>query len=473
MASRLRAETLMMLGKLHLRRMKYAKALECYRNVTQLQPQNATAFAKLGYCLAALGCHRDALDAYECALQIRPDFTAVYAHFSMALERLGDTQSAAEYMERALRSSVYLKDSTAAAYWHHQLGVMYCKLGDWEGSVIQLRSAAEGNPNETVLCNLGGALWHTGDKDGCVVAYKRATDIDSKSVEGHYGQGWAFYNLKRYAEAVAPLCRAIELNPKHADAQYHLGLVLLETGKLEEASRTLKQAAKLRPEHAETHYALGATFAAQNRFADALDSYLTVVRLRPDYAEAHFNIGVAYSELGQPEEEIEAYKTALSFNEMDITTWGNLALAYSGQHMYSGALRAYGKLCELQPDNEMGFYGVASSLTYLERRDEAVQNFQEAIRIDPSFVAAHEYLGWTYAGMGRFSEALDCYGSAMSLAPNSAQLHSELSEIYEEMGNAEVAQQLRSKADDLRGNAVDPAVPNPKKPINKHAPPHG
>jgi cytochrome c-type biogenesis protein CcmH/NrfG len=69
----LKAETLMMLGKLHLQRKRYAKALDCYSKVTELQPQNATAFVKLGYCLLALERYRDALDAYERALQIRPD----------------------------------------------------------------------------------------------------------------------------------------------------------------------------------------------------------------------------------------------------------------------------------------------------------------------------------------------------------------------------------------------------------------
>ena len=115
----------------------------------------------------------------------------------------------------------------------------------------------------------------------------------------------------------------------------------------------------------------------------------------------------------------------------------------------------------------MGFYGVATSLAYLERYDEAVPNFQKAIRLVPSFIAAHEYLGWTYAELGKFSEALECYRSAMSLAPNSAQLHSELSEVYKQMGNEEVAQQLRLKADEFRGDGADPAIPNPKRPIYK------
>ncbi|MGA7318450.1 MAG: hypothetical protein WBX22_31300 [Silvibacterium sp.] len=34
-------------------------------------------------------------------------------------------------MERALRNDVYLNNPTNAAYWHHHLGLMYSKLGDW------------------------------------------------------------------------------------------------------------------------------------------------------------------------------------------------------------------------------------------------------------------------------------------------------------------------------------------------------
>ena len=63
MAIWLKAETLMTLGKLHLRRKNYEEALRCYREVAQLRPQYATAFVQLGYCLAAVGRHRDALDA--------------------------------------------------------------------------------------------------------------------------------------------------------------------------------------------------------------------------------------------------------------------------------------------------------------------------------------------------------------------------------------------------------------------------
>src|SRR5579863_2696972 len=96
MASWLRAETLTIFGKLHLRRHNYEQAFRCFQKVAQLQPLNASAIAKLGYCYAALGRHRDALDAYDRALQIRPDFTSLYANYSLALNRIGDTKIAAE-----------------------------------------------------------------------------------------------------------------------------------------------------------------------------------------------------------------------------------------------------------------------------------------------------------------------------------------------------------------------------------------
>ena len=120
-----------MCGKFHSRRGNYEAALRCYGEVTELRPEYATAFARVGYCLATLGRYQDAFDAYERALQIRPDFTSVHAHISLALERLGDTEP-----RRRLRKSISKQsaseDSKNAAYWHHQLGLMYCKSATGE-----------------------------------------------------------------------------------------------------------------------------------------------------------------------------------------------------------------------------------------------------------------------------------------------------------------------------------------------------
>jgi Flp pilus assembly protein TadD len=70
---------------------------------------------------------------------------------------------------------------------------------------------------------------------------------------------------------------------------------------------------------------------------------------------------------------------------------------------------------------------------------------------------------------GKFSDALDSYAAAMSLAPNSAQLHSELANIYEQMGNEERALQLRSKAVEFQRSGVDPALSISKRPITRNS----
>ena len=215
---------------------------------------------------------------------------------------------------------------------------MYYKLDDWKRAADNLRLSVQGKPDGTAYCNLALALWHAGDTEGCVEAYKLATAVSPNSAEGPYGLGWVFFNLERYPEAVAPLRTAIEIDRTHADAHYHLGMVLMELGQPQQGLRMLREAAKLRPEHPDTHYAIGVILAAEKDFEDAIASYREAVRLRPNFADAYYNIGVAYS---------------------------------------------------------------------------------------------------------------------------------ELADIYEHMGNEEVARQLRSKADELKGNGIDPAIPNPKRAINK------
>lgn len=334
-AALLAGEMFMIRGKLNGHRKKWAEALQCFREalerfqkVTLLHPEvrdlEASASAQIGACLAAMGHDQDALAAFDRALQIRPDFFIVYAHLSSVLNKLGDTKTASEYLERALRNSPELRNPQRAARWHRQLGHMNFNLGDWTRAAENLRLAVKQKPDQYTYCNLAVALWHTGDKEGCLDAYKRATSLAPNDAEAHYGLGWAFYSLHRYTEAVAPLLKSIELDRSRADAHYNLGLALGKLGRTEEGLKSHREAARLRPEHPETHYAIGIALAEQKDFEGAIIAYRESIRLRPAYPEAHYNIGVAYGELGKLDEAIEAYKTAINFDEKKCDAWGQL-----------------------------------------------------------------------------------------------------------------------------------------------------
>jgi len=98
-----------------------------------------------------------------------------------------------------------------------------------------------------VHCNLGSALFASGDSDG----------------------------------AIAELHRAITLDPQYAPAYCDLGTVLATRGDSDGAIAQWRKALAIRPEYTEAHGALGDALYARGEVAEAVDQWREAIRLQP------------------------------------------------------------------------------------------------------------------------------------------------------------------------------------------------
>ena len=74
--------------------------------------------------------------------------------------------------------------------------------------------------------------------------------------------------------------------------------------------------------------------------------------------------------------------------------------------------------------------------------DQAIEQLQKALELDPNFPAAYEYLGQAYLEKGMYEEAIATLRKAMSLSRNEASLKSELGNAYAAAGKKEAAIQI-------------------------------
>ncbi|HYN88883.1 MAG TPA: tetratricopeptide repeat protein [Ardenticatenaceae bacterium] len=85
----------------------------------------------------------------------------------------------------------------------------------------------------------------------------------------------------------------------------------------------------------------------------------------------------------------------------------------------------------------------AGLLAYEENRlDEAARYFEQAIRLDPNRVEAHNYLGSVYFLQGRTDEAVRAFSEALRLDPNHADSHLNLGLVYQDTNQSERAIQM-------------------------------
>ncbi|MBV9957754.1 MAG: tetratricopeptide repeat protein, partial [Acidobacteria bacterium] len=99
-----------------------------------------------------------------------------------------------------------------------------------------------------------------------------------------YNIGFAYNDLGRYAEALAPLQQAVRVKPELAYAHSELGYTLQKLQRYQEAVTSFKQAIRLDPEAEIPHYYLGLTYLELKDRRSATDEYNILQKLNSQYA---------------------------------------------------------------------------------------------------------------------------------------------------------------------------------------------
>ena len=139
--------------------------------------------------------------------------------------------------------------------------------------------------------------------------------------------GVANKGLGRDEEASIAFKKVTELDPQSFEGHNNLGTSLAEQGRLQEAIGSYGKALSIKPDYAEAYNNMGNALADQGKLDEAIVSFKNALFINPDYAEAYRNMGNAFRDQGKLEEEIEAYNNALSIKHDDVETIYNKSFA--------------------------------------------------------------------------------------------------------------------------------------------------
>jgi len=134
--------------------------------------------------------------------------------------------------------------------------------------------------------NLGVAFCKLGDYQEAEKHFRRAVGIQPTYADAQFNLGTALRSIGQIAESEEPLRRAIKLSPKHKAAQASLGLTLIMMGRLDEARESFEKVLKLAPRHAAALCGLGQIARVEGRFADATELYTRCLETHPQLPAA-------------------------------------------------------------------------------------------------------------------------------------------------------------------------------------------
>ncbi|MGA2864291.1 MAG: tetratricopeptide repeat protein [Verrucomicrobiota bacterium] len=208
-------------------------------------------------------------------------------------------------------------------YSHARAAYVLEVSGDPERAIAEYRKALQINPRSVQAHQrLGFLLFHLKHqfKEG-LAHTTEALRLDPADGCAHYDLGMALRYQGQPAPAVQHLAEAVRLLPAGFDRRYNpadmqaaLGDALLAKGDVQQAVAALTKALNLDPQNARTHYLLALALAAQGNIEESLKHYAVVQAQRPDLdtaPELHLILSVHYAEAGRMQQALASARKAL------------------------------------------------------------------------------------------------------------------------------------------------------------------
>jgi tetratricopeptide (TPR) repeat protein len=202
------------------------QAIDLLARALEADPGFAVAQYALGRVHQTLGNRWKANAQFRAAIQLDasyPEPHKALGDLFMSAPRSAD--QAVEAYERAIQRRPFYADA------HVGLGEARLAKGDVDGAIGAYTRALAHNPIDPRPHISLGKIYYA-EKSlyyESVKAYRKAIDLDPRSVEAHMGLGEVYEDKGLYPEAAVEYRRVIELDPKHTGALYNLALVYEKT----------------------------------------------------------------------------------------------------------------------------------------------------------------------------------------------------------------------------------------------------
>ena len=224
--------------------------------------------------LLAMGAVEPALEDYRAMSEVDPENAELHRKLGGALAKARRPLEAAQAFEQVV--SLEPRDGRS---WG-QLGSSYLQLMWWTSAIEAFGKAfdIEGEKPAGLLA-LGYALERKPDFEEALRVYDKAARLQPSWAQAPYRVGRTLIKLGRLDEAEVALKRAVELDPKMVEAVCFLGSVYLDKGEIDTATRELENAVALNPRYAKAHFYLGQAYLRAGREEEARKALANYERL--------------------------------------------------------------------------------------------------------------------------------------------------------------------------------------------------
>ncbi len=305
------------IGNIAVETGKYGQAVEYYKNVLRLSPNNATLWAKLANILQKHYNNQidDLIDCYLHLAELDTTNPRVYYELGHLYLRNDDKYNAIS----SFKKSTELDPENA--FYHNSLAYTLVQVEDFEGAILEYQKAIQINPDNewtSVVCQALAAIYQQvkNNIDAAIVSYQSSVVLDPNNTDAYIALGEIYHDQEDLNAAIDAYCQAVKRNASSPRVYCNLGLALWEKDYIEESVIAYQKAIDADQTYDIAYNNLGVVYLdGVNDIDEAIRLFDEAIQLNPNYALAYYNKGRALEQTTNKTATAECYQMALDLNK--------------------------------------------------------------------------------------------------------------------------------------------------------------
>lgn len=419
------------------------KAALHYRNAIRLDPSQATPHRNLGFNL--LTAKQFGAAEPELREASRLDPSDPFAHYYLLLLAIA-TNHDADALEQASHAEELVENDPDAGVGLIEAEIRLGHVDEAASRIKSMEADNQLNPaREYTIAVLLSRHAFYGPAADC---FQRIARLDP-SWENRYNLALALLYAGQFSEASKLLSTLHTERPSNADALTFLGSAFELEGKMPEALETYRAAAVADPSNPDRTLDYTRLLMDADRYDEAIQFIQSGTTETASASPVKLRLGAVEMIKGDYAAARDAFNAALAENpELDAGYVG-LAQTYARQGNDAEGLRVLEAARAKRPGRYLLEYYFGLLAGRLGREDEAIVALERAAQLEPKSPDPSFQLGKLYASKQDWPAARKEFERVVTLNPQFAAAHYQLSQIYAHLGLHEEAQNEAQQTKDL------------------------
>jgi len=293
---------------------------------------------------------------FNAVLEIEPEHKEAKKYLELIRKRLEDIVNKGEFR-------------TVSELYYAQGAIFYIN-GEWAKAISQWKNALKLDSSNKELSEF------------IKIAEKRRHQEEAlEKAEVLYRDGSAHYNEGKIEEAIKELQEAVKLNPQHMKAQDYLA-----RAKEKVATVSKEEEEKSRREIMDKHYFQGIDYYAEGKFKKAIEEWDEVLGIDPEHKGAKEYIDKARDKIASANSRREKERLTIRKPEEEkIEVYYKQGINYYLAGEFKEAIKQWQEVLKIEPSHK-------GAIEYIAKAKERLKISEEGIGYSPYEEEVEEYV---------------------------------------------------------------------------------